>query len=519
MSRQMRANPHDLFQENLHEAEGIRDKKVYERQQRLNEEKASIDALNREIAEEERIRNAKKAALRNEQLQEYSNYLKQKYEDPNYNKKGKNRGEVAIKIGSENRQITRKTYDEVSNGLVLNPMREKIPERQSRVQVQENNYGNQVKALRQRGQSHGYNIISNAFYEEGNNNNIGTQSGRRNEQNVNSNYGRSYQPQAPQYERHLPEYKYEEPIQPQRQIPTQPAESQGNNNGDDGFIASLSPEEREQYLNEYNKQKAQIEQEYYQQQQQPQIQNEQPSQRRELSKKEEEEENFRRYYEYFEMMKKNENNEANQGSQIPEPGAREVYGQQQFPESYHQYEEKQVPSARNDNQDELNAQMHRLSLQDEARNEYLANKKKNNSSFNSILNQQPPQKQATPKYNDMPMTINNKLEQQRQYREYLDSQINAKKIYQETVDSLTKNALNNNSNANPYKQMRDKNSKFKEIPSNPYSHKNYNFNNPGHDSYMTSNPITNPVSSYKFTDQRRVPSGRLRNLGNNIVTK
>ena len=46
----MRANPHDLFQENLHEAEGIRDKKVYERQQRLNEEKASIDALNREIA-------------------------------------------------------------------------------------------------------------------------------------------------------------------------------------------------------------------------------------------------------------------------------------------------------------------------------------------------------------------------------------------------------------------------------------------------------------------------------------
>ena len=85
----MRANPHDLFQENLHEAERIRDKKVYEGQQRLNEEKASIDALNREIAEEERIRNAKKAALRNEQLQEYSNYLKQKYEDPNYNKKGK----------------------------------------------------------------------------------------------------------------------------------------------------------------------------------------------------------------------------------------------------------------------------------------------------------------------------------------------------------------------------------------------------------------------------------------------
>ena len=155
MSRYTRTtNPHDLFEDNVHEANGLRDKKAIERQQRLSEERASIDALNREIAEVERIRNAKKAALRNEQLQEYSNYLKQKYEDPNYNKRGKNKGEIAIKIGSENRQITRKTYDEVSNGLIINPMREKAPERQSRQQIEENNYGTQVKAMRQRGQSH-----------------------------------------------------------------------------------------------------------------------------------------------------------------------------------------------------------------------------------------------------------------------------------------------------------------------------------------------------------------------------
>ena len=175
MSRYTRTtNPHDLFEDNVHEANGLRDKKAIERQQRLSEERASIDALNREIAEEERIRNAKKAALRNEQLQEYSNYLKQKYEDPNYNKRGKNKGEIAIKIGSENRQITRKTYDEVSNGLIINPMREKAPERQSRQQIEENNYGTQVKAMRQRGQSHGYNIISNAFYDDNSNHNLNT---------------------------------------------------------------------------------------------------------------------------------------------------------------------------------------------------------------------------------------------------------------------------------------------------------------------------------------------------------
>ena len=66
MSRYTRTtNPHDLFEDNVHEANGLRDKKAIERQQRLSEERASIDALNREIAEEERIRNAKKAALRN----------------------------------------------------------------------------------------------------------------------------------------------------------------------------------------------------------------------------------------------------------------------------------------------------------------------------------------------------------------------------------------------------------------------------------------------------------------------
>ena len=82
---------------------------------------------------------------------------------------------------------------------------------------------------------------------------------------------------------------------------------------------------------------------------------------------------------------------------------------------------------------------------------------------------------------------------------------------------MTKNALS--SGPNPYKALREKNSKFKEIPSNPYSNKNYNFNNPGHDSYLSSNPITNPVNSYKFNAQRKVSSGRLRNLGNNIVNK
>ena len=54
------------------------------------------------------------------------------------------------------------------------------------------------------------------------------------------------------------------------------------------------------------------------------------------------------------------------------------------------------------------------------------------------------------------------------------------------------------------------------MPQHPYSVKNYNISS---NSYLSSNPITNPVNSYKFVDKRRVPSGRLQNSGSNIVGK
>ena len=152
-------------------------------------------------------------------------------------------------------------------------------------------------------------------------------------------------------------------------------------------------------------------------------------------------------------------------------------------------------------QEEITAQMRQLSVQDDARSEYLANKKKNNSSFNAILNQDSQSQQNFPQnqnFDNDTKSYYSKLEQQKQYRDYLDSQVTAK----HQVDQMTKNALS--SGPNPYKALREKNSKFKEIPSNPYSNKNYNFNNPGHDSYLSSNPITNPVNSYKFNDQRKV---------------
>ena len=75
MAYQNRQNMHDLFKDNIHQAEGDRDRKYHERQQQLNEERASIEVLNRQLAEEERMNKAKKEAIRNAQYQEYANYF------------------------------------------------------------------------------------------------------------------------------------------------------------------------------------------------------------------------------------------------------------------------------------------------------------------------------------------------------------------------------------------------------------------------------------------------------------
>ena len=108
-------------------------------------------------------------------------------------------------------------------------------------------------------------------------------------------------------------------------------------------------------------------------------------------------------------------------------------------------------------QEEITAQMRQLSVQDDARSEYLANKKKNNSSFNAILNQDSQSQQNFPQnqnFDNDTKSYYSKLEQQKQYRDYLDSQVTAK----HQVDQMTKNALS--SGPNPYKALREKNSKF-----------------------------------------------------------
>jgi hypothetical protein len=159
-----------MFKDNINEANVLRDRKLMERQQRLNEERATIDALNRDIAEEDRLKHAKKAAIRNEQFQEYQNYLKTKYEEQGMGYAKRSKDNISNKIGSENRRLSRKTYDQVNDGLCLNPMKDNnVGMRRNEVSGNnEDYYVGQVQQMRKRGQSHGYNIISNAVYDNSN---------------------------------------------------------------------------------------------------------------------------------------------------------------------------------------------------------------------------------------------------------------------------------------------------------------------------------------------------------------
>ena len=85
------------------------------------------------------------------------------------------------------------------------------------------------------------------------------------------------------------------------------------------------------------------------------------------------------------MLKKNEDSERAQIEQQQE------IKNNLYPQS-NQYKEMPQSSMRNE-QEEITAQMRQLSVQDDARSEY---KKKNNSSFNAILNQDSQSQQNFP---------------------------------------------------------------------------------------------------------------------------
>jgi hypothetical protein len=198
----------ELSKINQYDAKDARDKKIAERQARVEAEKMELDRINRELEFTKMRENNQKIQKMNEMREEYNQFIvsKQQIKEENKrNTRSKKESEVTgtFKIGGENREIKKRTYEDVTEGLLLNPTRQ--PPNSSQRGRREEPVESEMKSnMPSRGKSQGFNIINHSAYntdnKEGNlnfeyrtgkkmpninNNNIDSISGKFNS-NVNS---------------------------------------------------------------------------------------------------------------------------------------------------------------------------------------------------------------------------------------------------------------------------------------------------------------------------------------------
>ena len=146
----------------------------------------------------------------------------------------------------------------------------------------------------------------------------------------------------------------------------------------------------------------------------------------------------------------------------------------QYQNDYYQQNYNNLSPYYNPNNNKNIQEPIKMSEFNSAKMEYLKNKQKNLLTKDNIFSVSEIPK-TVPKYNNEPLTNADRLRIQREYAQFLDSQINAKNL---------KNKKNNGLNMeqssgyeiegpNPYEQMRNKHSKLRDIPQDPYSVKNY----------------------------------------------
>ena len=370
----------------------------------------------------------------------------------NQNRIPEERNELNIKLGGDNRTIKRRNYNEQMDNLCLNPTKNENI-------IPQEQFINFSQAGRnyQRGYSHGYNILT----------------------------GEIFQPQNKKIE-NVEKVQYDN----DNNINIKEAYNDTNKlkDEDDNYLAymeMLRKKELEQN-NAINNEKEEIPNMY-----------EEPYNKRDDNEINKDNIKYNLPYQY------NEYNEP------PKP-------------SYHkvppQNNEKNIIPENN----KVYRQYPYNNVLDTTNSEYILNKRKNMTSYDDIYKgkeYQMNQRNLNEK--------NKKLEQQREYAKILEGQINSKNIYYETMRNLSKNSeperdrfkYDNNllfGNMNPYTKIKERNNKLNDIPNDPYSNKNFNFNS--NNSYLSSNPIINPGNNYNFND--RIRSGeRLQNNGNIIIQK
>lgn len=492
MSKLSQYDKNNTYLENYNYALKQKEQRYNAEKEEIERDKLELDKIRNQIEMEKQLEKQKKDFLKKQQFEEYSNYLKQRQSILEM------RNNPNIKLSGEERTIQKPNYNKQMDNLCLNPTK------QTNLQPKEQ-FINFSQAGRnyQRGYSHGYNILTGEIFSNSKANNnikIPTQPSTNNKIQDNIEQNMEY------------EKEYKNMIEPKNEgiiikeennfIPN----NKDNNSNEEEYMKYmeiLRQKEIEQNNNINNNNH---------------IYNEKNND----------------YPEYQEQYMYNDNNininkekdnlEHYEELNNPKPSYHKIPSIPKEPEIKNELSQMNRPTTQNI---EKRYPHHIL---DSSKNEYLLNKQKNMISNYDIFKGKDyfqTHYQNQNKENDVNNPKYGKLEKQREYAKFLEGQINSKRIYEETIRNLSKNSepeierLKNNNmmifgGMNPYQKIKERNSKLNDIPKDPYSNKEYNINA---DSFLSSNPITNPMNSYQYNSGRRRASGRLQNNGNIIMGK
>ena len=491
MSRFLHYDKNDTYLENMNYAKVQKERRFNEEREEIERDKIELDKIQNQIEMEKQLEKQKKALLKKQQYEEYTNYLKQRQSEL-----PEERNKLNIKLGGEERVIQKQNYNQQLDNLCLNPTR------QGNIQSQAP-FVNFSQAGRnyQRGYSHGYNILTGEIFTPSNSNVNKTNANKEMAQVQENNiYQKNNENQ----------YEYNN-IKKNENI------SNAQNN-----INNLKEEDYLSYM-EILRQKE------LEQNKNININNQQFNN------------NVNVPLEYEEQLMNNNMNNIPKEINNKIPQYEELLNQQNLDQnqklSYHNPSSSSsipIPEKSETKNDiyqlnrpaSQNIEKRPYHILDSSKNEYMQNKQKNMLSNYDIFKGKEYYQTQYKQNDDSNNPKFGKLEKQREYAKFLEGQINSKRIYEETIKNLSKNSepeiekyRNNNmmifGGMNPYQKIKERNNKLNDIPQDPYSNKSYNINS---DSYLSSNPITNPVNSYQFNGRRRF-SGRFQNNGSNIIGK
>ena len=157
MSRFIQYDKNNTYLENMNYANEQRRKRYDEEREEIERDKLELDKIKSQLEVENQLEKQKKALLKKQQFEEYSNYLKQRQEII------EKRNNPNIKLNGQERIIQKQNYNEQMDNLCLNPTR------QANIQPTEK-FINFSQAGRnyQRGYSHGYNILTGQIFSSPN---------------------------------------------------------------------------------------------------------------------------------------------------------------------------------------------------------------------------------------------------------------------------------------------------------------------------------------------------------------